>query len=68
VPNLKAVKSLRISRRASRDRFIGLRLRSEDAERLAALAGEESVGLSTFARLILEEYVATHDRKQRGKR
>lgn len=66
--NLKAVKSLSISRRLSRDRFIGLRLRSDDAERLTALAREENVGVSTFARLILEEYVATHERKKRGKR
>ena len=66
--NLKAVKSLSVRRPPSRDRFIGLRLRSEDAERLTALAREENVGVSTFARLILEEYVATQDRKKRGKR
>jgi hypothetical protein len=66
--NLKAVKSLSVSPRLSRDRFIGLRLRSEDAERLTALARDENVGVSTFARLILEEFVATHERKKRGKR
>lgn len=68
MPDEKAVRSLKVRRRPSRGRFVGLRLRLEDAERLTALAGEESVGLSTFARLIVEEYLATHNGKKRGKR
>lgn len=43
-----------------RTRYIGLRLRESDAEKLEHLANEQDVGISTFARLIIENYVTEH--------
>ena len=52
-------------RRGTRTRYIGLRLRDVDAQRLEALAKKEGVGISTFARLILEAYVQRHGQGER---
>lgn len=46
----------------TRTRFIGLRVTERDAETLARLAEQEGVGLSTFARLVLETYIREHGR------
>ncbi len=49
---------------SKRTRFIGLRVREHDAEILQALAKKEGVGLSTYARLILEEYASVHGKRR----
>lgn len=48
---------------SKRTRFIGLRVREDDAEVLQALAKKEGVGLSTYARLILEQYALVHGKR-----
>jgi predicted DNA binding CopG/RHH family protein len=48
---------------SNRTRFIGLRVRESDAASLQAMAAKEGVGLSTYARMILEEYVAKYGRR-----
>jgi len=44
-------------------RFIGLRLGADDAAAILRLAEETDVGVSTFARLVLEAYVRRHGRR-----
>jgi hypothetical protein len=41
-----------------RGRFVGLRLRQDEARQLQKLAEAEGVGVSTFARLVVEKYLA----------
>ena len=48
---------------APRARIIGLRLRDEDRDRFEGMARSEGVGVSTFARLVIEQYIATHGGK-----
>jgi hypothetical protein len=56
-----AVKGIRkieaVSRRA---RIIGLRLREQDRRRFEAMARAANVGVSTYARLVIERYIETH--------
>ena len=49
----------------TRSRFVGLRLREDDAASLERLAEVEGVGISTFARMVLEQYVALYGRPKR---
>lgn len=43
-----------------RDRIIGLRLRDGDCRRFEEMARLAEVGVSTYARLIIEQYIETH--------
>lgn len=51
-----------------RAELLGVRLRASDVERLRVLAADAGVGVSTFARLVLEKYLATHARRRRRKK
>ena len=50
-----------------RTRLVGFRVRESDAKELERLAKAQGVGISTFGRLIVENYIAQHGRK-RGRR
>lgn len=60
---VKRLGRVKVSSKTNRTRFIGLRVRESDADRLQAMAAKEGVGLSTYARMILEEYVAKYGRR-----
>ena len=58
------VRAVKVLKPELRTRPVGLRLRPQDAVALTRLAARAGVGLSTFARLILEEYVRVRARKR----
>ena len=60
---VKRVGKVKAPSTANRTRFIGLRVRETDAASLQVMAAKEGVGLSTYARMILEEYVAKYGRR-----
>jgi predicted DNA binding CopG/RHH family protein len=60
---VKRMSRVKVGASTNRTRFVGLRLRESDTERLQELAARDGVGLSTYARLILEEYVAKHGKR-----
>jgi predicted DNA binding CopG/RHH family protein len=60
---VKRVGKVKVPSTTNRTRFIGLRVRESDAESLRRMAANEGVGLSTYARMILEEYVAKYGRR-----
>lgn len=60
---VKRVGKVKVPTTTNRTRFIGLRVREADAESLQNMAARDGVGLSTYARMILEEYVAKHGGK-----
>lgn len=61
--SVKRVGKVRGASTTNRTRFIGLRVRESDAKALQTLAAKDGVGLSTYARMILEEYVAKYGRR-----
>jgi predicted DNA binding CopG/RHH family protein len=61
---LRSIARVRV-RQTNRTRFIGLRIRAADADQLKALAKKEGVGLSTYARLILEQYITRYGKRSR---
>jgi hypothetical protein len=54
-----------VRRPEQRSKLVGMRLRPADVEMLTALAAEAGVGISTFARLIVEEYLAAQRREDK---
>lgn len=60
----KGVRGIRVKVPETRHRYLGVRMRGEDAQALEALGRKAGVGISTFARLVLEEYVAAHAPKK----
>ena len=54
---LKGVRGMKVKRAPVREQLIALRLSAEDRKRLEVLAREHGVGISTFARMIIETYV-----------
>lgn len=60
---LKGVRKLRLTARAPRGRIIGLRLSDDDRRRFERMARSAGVGVSTYARLVIEQYIKTHGRK-----
>tara|TARA_R110002096_G_scaffold293955_2_gene488357 strand:- start:1338 stop:1553 length:216 start_codon:yes stop_codon:yes gene_type:complete len=65
---IKKTRPVRSKPDDARKRFIGLRLRESDVAKLELMANEQDVGISTFARLIIESYVADHGPSKRRKR
>jgi len=58
---LHGIADIKVRPPPNRTRFVGTRLREEDAEMLLALAKEANVkGLSSMARMVLEAYVESH--------
>ena len=57
---LKTIEKVRASAPPNRTRYIGFRLREADAGRLLRLAAKERVGLSTYVRMVIEDYVAKY--------
>jgi predicted DNA binding CopG/RHH family protein len=62
---LKGIRTMKVQRPALRARLIALRLSGEDRKRLEQLARKQGVGVSTFARMIIEAYVRTHSSEAR---
>jgi hypothetical protein len=65
---IKKTRAVRSNPDDTRKRFIGLRLRESDAAKLEVMANEQDVGISTFARLIIESYVVEHGSPRRRKK
>jgi hypothetical protein len=61
----KLVGRLEIRKPEQRSKLVGMRLRPGDVKELEALAREAGVGISTFARLIVEEYLAAERRREK---
>jgi hypothetical protein len=57
---LKRIRRVAPDVAARRDQIIGLRLRDGDRRRLVEMARLAEVGVSTYARLIIEQYIETH--------
>ena len=55
--------SLKLADVEPRSNNVGLRMRASDVTALRKLAKASGVGLSTFARMILEAYVHDHAKK-----
>jgi hypothetical protein len=51
---------------AQRARIIGLRLRDEDRRRFERMARSAGVGVSTYARLIIEKYIESHGPRRKS--
>jgi len=49
-----------------RARIIGLRLRDEDRHRFEGMASSEGVGVSTYARMVIERYIETHGPRRKS--
>jgi hypothetical protein len=65
---LQDLRSLDVRPPSNRTRFVGTRLREEDAELLLALARQAKVrGLSSMARIVLEAYVESHRPARRSR-
>ena len=62
---VKVMKKLSPPVAARRGRIIGLRLRDKDRHCFEAMARSEGVGVSTYARLIIEQYIATHGQRRK---
>jgi predicted DNA binding CopG/RHH family protein len=56
----KLARGIMVRKPEGRSKLVGMRLRPGDVEALKVLAAEAGVGISTFARLIVEEYLAAH--------
>jgi predicted DNA-binding protein len=63
---MKRIRKLSPSVTAQRDRIIGLRLRDEDRRRFERMARSAGVGVSTYARLIIEQYIETHGPRRKS--
>jgi hypothetical protein len=57
---VKVIRKLSPPAASRRARIIGLRLRDEDRRRFERMARSAGVGVSTYARLIIEQYIETH--------
>lgn len=62
IPKVKLLPSVA----ARRTRIIGLRLRDEDRRRLERLARSAGAGVSTYARLVIEQYIETHGPRRKS--
>ena len=60
VLDMTAKKIRRVSPSPRRARIIGLRLSEQDRGRFEAMARAVNVGVSTYARLVIERYIETH--------
>ncbi len=66
--HLKDIRNLDVRPPSYRTRFVGTRLREEDAEMLLALARKANVrGVSSMARMVLEAYVESHRPARRSR-
>jgi predicted DNA binding CopG/RHH family protein len=63
---IKPIRKLAPSVTAQRARIIGLRLRDEDRRRFERMASSAGVGVSTYARLIIEQYIETHGPRRKS--
>lgn len=65
---VKRIRKVKISSPVAspRAKIIGLRLRDEDRDRFEGMARAEGVGVSTFARLVIEQYIATHGSRRKS--
>ena len=60
---LKGIRKLRLTARSPRERIIGLRLSDDDRRRFERMARSAGVGVSTYARLVIEQYIEIHGGK-----
>lgn len=57
---IKNVRGLKVKRPPLRHQLIALRLSGDDRKKLEGLAKQQGIGVSTFARMIIETYIRTH--------
>jgi hypothetical protein len=57
---LKGIRKIRATPRAPRGQIIGLRLSNDDRRRFEQMARSAGVGVSTYARLVIEQYIEMH--------
>lgn len=58
--SVKQIRKVNAAATPRRARIIGLRLREQDRRRFEAMARAAKVGISTYARLVIERYIETH--------
>lgn len=63
---MKRIPRVATSAPPRRDQIIGLRLRDGDRRRLEEMARVADVGVSTFARLVIEKYIETHGSRRKA--
>lgn len=61
----KLARRITVRKPEQRSKLVGMRLRPADVEALKALAAEAGVGISTFARLIVEEFLAAQRQEEK---
>jgi hypothetical protein len=63
---VKRIRKVNADSAPRRERIIGLRLREHDRRRFEAMARAANVGVSTYARLVIERYIETHAPRRRS--
>lgn len=60
---LRGIGKVKVAVPDTRARLVGIRLRPSDVRRLEKLAADAGCGISTFGRLIVEQYLAANPRR-----